>query len=389
MTAAAAPPARTTKTVTIVQRRLPYYRVPLFERLREELARRDVTLRLAYGDPTAEELSKKDSGELAWAEHVPCHYAMGGRLCWQNAAREMRGSDLVVMTPENRLLFNLWAQFAQHRVPTALWGHGANLQGKEESLRERFKRWTSAHTDWWFAYTELSVPLIIRTGFPADRITVLDNAVDTGELRALRQSVTPGDVQRFLRDHGLKGTHMGVCVGSLYAEKRVDFLLDAARRIRERVPDFELVVIGAGPQRELVEEFCARHSWASYLGVRTGREKVEAITASRVMLNPGLVGLGILDSFACGVPMVTTDCGLHSPEIVYLSHGENGLMTGNQPEHFSSVVSGLLLDDALSQRLQLGCVASAKRYSIENMAQRFSDGIMRALNAGRMNRKRG
>ena len=96
---------------------------------------------------------------------------------------------MVVMGAENKLLYNLYVQMASRNIRVALWGHGGNLQGSRSSWRERFKRVMARQADWWFAYTELSVPLIERSGFPRNRITVVNNSIDTVELAAQRRAV--------------------------------------------------------------------------------------------------------------------------------------------------------------------------------------------------------
>lgn len=81
-------------------------RVLLFNRMREKLAAAGVEPTVAYGDPLPAERLKSDSGELPRGRHVPCHYGWGGRLCWQNAMPLASSANLVVVTQENRLLFN-------------------------------------------------------------------------------------------------------------------------------------------------------------------------------------------------------------------------------------------------------------------------------------------
>ena len=368
--------------VLIVQRRMTHYREPLFEALRQELAARDIDLLVAYGAGTQEESKKKDGGALAWARPLPTRYALGGRLCWQ-PFEIPADVDLVVVTLENKLIFNLLVQFGPRSCRLALWGHGGNLQGNPSSLRERFKRFVARRADWWFGYTDVSVPLIVRSSFAAERITVLNNTVDTTEMAAMRARVDEVRTERLRAELGLAGAQVGIYVGSLYAEKRIDLLLDAALAIRQRLPGFELLIVGGGPLAEDVVHFCGEHPWAKYLGVRKGQDKVDAMALARVTLNPGLVGLGILDTFVCGVPMVTTDCGLHSPEIAYLANDENGMMTANDPAAYVEAVCRVLIDDALHARLVSGCAHSAARYSLDNMVSRFADGIEQCLAAPR------
>lgn len=359
---------------------MTHYRVPFFNALRETLQARACELVVAYGEGTASEQVKNDAAELPWGLRLSTRYAWGGRLCWQPFGHLLAGADAVVITAENKLLYNLWVQ-QRCASRVLLWGHGGNLQGNPHSLRERFKRRMARQADWWLAYTEHSRGLVEACGFPAERITVLDNAVDTRELARQRAAVSEGRLAALRQRLGLQAGPVGIYVGSLYAEKRIDFLLDAARALRQRVPQFQLLLLGGGEQAGLVQEFCAAHDWAHYLGVTKGQDKVDAMALADVMLNPGLVGLGVLDSFVAGVPMITTDCGLHSPEIVYLEHGINGLMTPDALGPYIDAVSKLLQDQTALLRLQQGCAQAAARYTIENMAENFATGVLACLGA--------
>jgi glycosyltransferase involved in cell wall biosynthesis len=99
------------------------------------------------------------------------------------------------------------------------------------------------------------------------------------------------------------------------------------------------------------------------------------------MLNPGAVGLGILDSFAMGLPMVTTDCKIHSPEIAYLDPGRNGIITENSLGAFTEQVEKLLVNPGLRQKIAEEGMKDSSQYLLENMVQKFSEGIIDALNA--------
>lgn len=370
------------KRIVIVQRRLTHYRVPLFCALQEALAAHAVQLELLVGKGTPEEEQKQDTGTLPWAKTIPTHYWLGSRLCWQSLGKHLGGADLVIITQENKLLQNYLLMFLPHRFKLAFWGHGANLQSENPNgFKERFKRWTTNQVDWWFAYTELSAHLVKATGFPGDRITVLNNAVDTSELQRQRQSVTPEETQGLRASLGFGAGPVGVYVGSLYADKRLDFLFAAAEAIRHEVPGFHLLILGDGPERDKVAAWCDTHPWARWVGARFGKEKIAHVSMAQVMLNPGLVGLGILDAFVSGVPMLTTDCGKHSPEISYLENGVNGMMTRNELSAYVDASVRLLRDVQALDALRTGCAASAQEYTVENMALRFAAGVISCLNA--------
>lgn len=337
-------------------------------------------LQLLVGEGTPEEKKKKDEVDLDWTIKLPTRYLLGNRICWQPFGAYARGSDLVVVMHENKLIYNLWLMSFGRPRRLAFWGHGRNMQSdRPDGLRERFKRWTINKVDWWFAYTESSAALVTYSGFPRARTTVVDNAVDTREMTEFCRQVDAAERQRLRAEMGLENGPVGLYVGSLYKDKRLDFLLDAARRIRARVPGFQLLVVGAGPDQGLIEDAAREHRWIRYLGPLHGRQKANVLTLADVMLNPGLVGLGILDSFVSGSPMFTTDCGLHSPEISYMVSGENGVMTDDDVIAYSGAVIATLNDPAALDRLKQGALATAPRYTVENMANRLCNGIMACI----------
>ncbi|SFU91746.1 glycosyltransferase family 4 protein [Pseudoduganella namucuonensis] len=366
--------------VVVVERQLLQYRVGVYTRLRELLEGAGIELQLLVGEGTPEEKMKRNEAHLPWAEVIPTRYLLQQMLCWQPFGRQARDADLVIVMHENKILYNLWLMFWARPKRLAFWGHGANLQSdRPQGWKERFKRWTVKKADWWFAYTELSADLIAAAGFPVERTTVVENAVDTDEMIALCAQVGEAELAERRRQLNLGEGPVGLYLGSLYKEKRLGFLLESAQRIRERLPGFQLLVVGAGPDEALMAEAAARQPWIHVLGPLQGRDKCVAMLLADVMLNPGLVGLGILDSFASGRPMFTTDCGLHSPEIAYLHSGENGVMTADGVAPFADAVTEVLRSPSELARLAGGARASASRYTVDNMAQRLSSGIGDAL----------
>ena len=98
-----------------------------------------------------------------------------------------------------------------------------------------------------------------------------------------------------------------------------------------------------------------------------------------MILNPGLVGLGILDSFVSGTPMLTTDCGLHSPEIAYLEHGVNGLMTADDMDEFVLAACEVISDDRMYESISLNAKKLSTDLTITAMAENFSTALHSCL----------
>lgn len=375
MPIATAPPKR----VLVVQRRLTHYRVPFFELLRNDLRNAGLELKLACGEPTTAEATKRDGGTLPWATALPTRYVLGDRVCWQPFGDLARDAAVTVITAENKLVCNLAEQFGAPGRRVMLWGHGGNLQGQRGSLRERFKARVALRADWWLAYTGMSRDLVRSLGFPAERITVLENAVDTTELRAQLDAITPQSRDGARAAMGVGPGPVGIYIGSLYAEKRVDFLLEASQAIRAQLPSFELLVVGGGPQEALVAEAAARHPWIKPLGVLRGADKALALSLADIYLHPGAIGLAVQDAFVAGVPLVTTQLATHGPEIAYVDSGRNGLVTPDDLSSYVRACVALLTDDREHAAMRTQSQADGQRYTLQNMSRRFTEGVLGAL----------
>lgn len=376
------------KSVVIFQRRLTHYRVPLFEALRENLAKYDVDLQVVYGSPNPEDGFRRDAGVMSWGRELPTRYfsLLKQPLAWHSFPRKlMLDADLVILPHEGALLAN-YPLIAMRKVlgkTWAFWGHGQNLQTSNyenhKNYAEHIKNFLSGAADWWFAYTLLSVDLLRGKNVPVDRIFNLDNAIDTSELAQFYLEITAEERVARCMELGLSGQNVGVFIGSLTREKRLPFLFAAADVVRSQVDDFELVIIGDGPLRDWVGDEVKKRSWVRWVGIQQGRAKVLNLSLGKFILNPGMMGLGILDGFVMGMPTLTTNCNLHSPEIAYLRNGENGFMLENLEDKYALAIVSLLEHPSELNKLRESCLADAQKYTLQNMVNNFSGGILRCL----------
>lgn len=340
-----------------------------------------VDLRVVYGQPSPSDSTRNDAASLPWADEVDARWFSLGdtEMVWQPCPPSARDSDLLILTQENKILSNypILGRRYLGGPKVAYWGHGRNLQAKGvNDLRDRWKTMLSTKVDWWFAYTEQTCELLTANGFASERITCLDNAIDNETFAADLAAVPDAMLERLRTSIGLEPDGvLGFYCGALYEEKRVDQLMDVARRMHDANPDFRLVVLGDGPSRPELESLMAPHPWAHWLGVMTGVDKAGWFRLADAILSPGAVGLHVLDAFTAGVPMFTTTTAKHGPEIDYLDHGRNGFMLGDDPVGFAAEVLDVVGNRERHRRIVEAATADASRYTLANMTDNFVKGI--------------
>lgn len=372
--------------VVIIQRVLSHYRRPFYELLREQLAGADIELVLIYGSPSESEALKRDGVEIEWAHHIKNRSITIGthKLYWQPCLKHIRGADLVIVEQASKLILN-YVLVACQMIgikKVCFWGHGRNFQEHNASaVGEGIKRFMSRHVHWWFAYNDLSAGIVRSLGYPESRITSVQNAIDTRHLVETRQQITLSQLERIKQETGIRGDNVCLYTGGMYKEKRLDFLIEACIKVKIQVPDFEMIFIGAGPESDRVRIASERFEWIHYLGPKFDEEKVPYFMISKLFLMPSLVGLAVLDAFALETPLTTTSEPYHGPEIDYLVDGVNGVIVRDpdDPLVYADRVSYLLKGDKAREKLTAGCRAAGGKYTIEEMVERFAEGVIMAL----------
>lgn len=159
--------------------------------------------------------------------------------------------------------------------------------------------------------------LIRNFGIPPQKTTVIPNPVDTVRIKTLCRSDN--------NPYRSGKIHL-VAVGCLIHQKGFDLLLRSLEYAAQQLPDVHLTIVGDGPQKEPLThmaEDLGVGKRVSFVGHKDNPYSYMAnadlfISSSRWEGLPNAV----LESLACGTPVVAFDCPGGTNEIV--SDGENG-----------------------------------------------------------------
>jgi glycosyltransferase involved in cell wall biosynthesis len=375
--------ASVVQRVLIIQAEMKHYRLPFFTGLDQALREDGIELTVAYSNSSSIQAPRQDRAELPppLGKRIEGKWLFG-RFLYQHLWKEIFASDLVIIGPEAKYLLNpmlmLMSKLGMKTV--AFWGLGPNKHPDRSPVAEWVKQHFFTCVDWWFAYTASIAEYLRTKGMQADKITDVQNATDTAGLRALLREISDEEAAKAKEIlTGSKNSLIGLYCGLIGEIKALPLLLDAARLVKEKCPEFHLVLVGNGPDRAWLERAIADYPWIHYLGFKGHQEGAIYYRMADVFLLAGTVGLAVVDSFAAGLPLIATRLETHPPEISYVVDGYNGLLTHHDVQSFSNAILDVFSNSSLRARLQQGARESGSQYTMAAMVENYRNGIKRCL----------
>jgi len=185
--------------------------------------------------------------------------------------------------------------------------------------------------------------LIELTDYPGERIRTIHEGVSPHFF----EDVEPSSADRTRKRYGIPDPYIVFLVGTPEPRKN---LLRTVTAVHRAAPDCTIVLIG--PQKPL-EDFIGHPSpHVVFTGVVADGELPAILSGARLSDYPTLYegfGLPVLESMACGVPVVTSDRG-SLPEI---AGGAALLVNPEDIDDMAQGISDVLDDDSLQGRLKM------------------------------------
>ena len=230
------------KRVVIIQAEMKRYRIPFFIGLYKFLQEAGIDLTVLYSNSNRLHAMRQDSADLP----EPVGKKVSGywffrKLLYQDVWRYVMASDLIIVGPEIKYLMNPFILFlsAIGMKRVAFWGLGPNRHPGRSPLAEWVKQFFFNRVNWWFAYTETIAGYLKDRGIPAERITNVQNATDSNELRQLISEIGEDEARsKSGVAHGRAGSDHRIVLRP-YRRDQIASPLDRRRANREeQLPDF-------------------------------------------------------------------------------------------------------------------------------------------------------
>jgi glycosyltransferase involved in cell wall biosynthesis len=367
---------------------LPHYRLPIME----ELAKRpEIDLTVLYSkEPSWYSLKTVNPNGRFKSELIEMRaWRLGNQeiLYQPDASRLIKSGrfDVVILPGNPRLLSNfpaLWAANKQ-RVGVVWWSLG--LMANQSPVTIAIRRWLMHIPDAVVLYTTDERDYFVSRGVPPEKVFIAQNTIDVTAERSAANAWNADLIDDFLAENGLSGKTLFLFCARLRKIKRVDLLLRAMSILLRDRPDIHLVIIGEGELEVELKELAGQlrlDGSISWLGsIYEPQRLAPWYLSSKALVIPTGIGLAAFQSFAYGLPCITTsNRHKQSPEASALLDGYNCLMFEDESIGDMAEKMRLLASDKdLQQRLSVNARRTMEEeYTVERMVDGFVQAIQYA-----------
>lgn len=221
--------------------------------------------------------------------------------------------------------------------------------------------------------------LVEHEGFPAEKVRVIANGVDTDRFN---EKMPSGRLQREL---GLEeGAPVAAIVAALRPEKNHELLLQAFKQVALELPDARLLIVGDGPRRSVLEQTAralAIDSMVRFVGTRSDIPDLLALAGVFVLSSHNEANpVSILEAMACGKPVVATRVGSVAEAVVDTQTGF--LVDPGDARRMARHLIHLFRKPLLARRMgRLGRQQVIDRWSLAQMVQGYESLIREVYTA--------
>ena len=212
---------------------------------------------------------------------------------------------------------------------------------------------------------EISEILERKYGIPKGRTLVVGTGYDDRIRQELGKIKLRAETQRSMRI---------INVANMRPVKDHKTLLEGFKKLTERMKGVRLSLIGDGPLRRQLVEFCTQQSIndVEFLGKLPHIDTLKHIENSDVFIltsiEEGMPNV-IIEALALGKPVIATAVG-GIPEVV--KDGVNGILVPpKSPEHIAKALERLLSDSGLRKKFSRAAAESVKDYTWSKITEKY------------------
>ncbi|MEM3553505.1 MAG: GT4 family glycosyltransferase PelF [Candidatus Hadarchaeum sp.] len=291
--------------------------------------------------PERLEMLRKEGGGLpaTWKKHPWVLWEIGPLIMAQTAALLRLIQDSCLIHAHWSLSAGIgWLGKCFHRgsPPVIVTVHGSDIfQVTKYLLGTMLTRLILRRCNRVIAVSQALANEVINLGINPNKVVVISNGVDVERFKPL----PPQHRQNII-----------LYVGSLIERKGVRFLLAAMPNVFAALPDYQLLIVGEGPQYPMLKQMTESLNIADkvvFLGFQSYDQVRTLMQRAKLLVLPSIEeaqGVVLLEALACGTPVVASKVG-GIPEVVTRDVGV--LVPSANPAALSEAIISILTNSKI------------------------------------------
>lgn len=249
---------------------------------------------------------------------------------------KLKEFDCLIISPNVRVLNFLPKFFLNKNIIG--WGHMKG-QTKGNKYAQRVREFLSKRLDAIIFYERNTKEEYIKNKFPQEKLFVANNTqyVD-------KKTIKLGNDKKYF-----------LYVGRIQERKGLEMAIAAFAQIKKEYQDNDLkfMIVGDGDKSYLertVSNYGIEEAVIFLNGIHEQNKLGEIFSKAIAYVSPGHVGLGVLHSFACGVPVITCVGRKHSVEICNCNE-KNSMLVPYSINDLATAMKILYTDSNLQKKM--------------------------------------
>jgi rhamnosyl/mannosyltransferase len=190
------------------------------------------------------------------------------------------------------------------------------------------------------------------------------------------------DTEKLRKRLGIEGKKVVMYLGRLNYYKGIQYLIEAFKRVRDKVRDTVLVIAGSGPEEENLRKRAQGMNDVIFTGRVPDSELAEHYSLADVYVLPSIYeaegfGISLLEAMACGAPVIASDM---SGMPFVLDYGKSGLLSKpKDPTDLAEKIAKMLEDEQTREKLKKHARERLESFTWDHTGAKMREIYIKAL----------